>query len=741
MGVCVSKAEMAAHTEADHKVWESKARAGGMWKSAAHRSQVGALERDLLNLQGQLDVGAGAAAAGLTHEQELLRALQAEAERAAAEAERSRARAAETEQRSQAQTADLAARELRLHDRERRLTEIERMLETKEVDLSVWSQPEHGEKLLLQELHGARAALEQAGGVPAQINLLGPCERLLSVLPRYVLEKLHLENRGHAGTYMDSAELVTSIADRASEIANSKGHTLAARLRRRTVSNLREATVRTLFATIDKDGNNELDGDEVRQVFAAAGVTLTDEDVAEAMAVMDVDRSGTVDADEFTRWINSGFGGTDEILWEMMQSATSVAEPLLRSLVTWGEERIIKAMGKTMTPVEQMPKRDILVGLRERTLILKLEQEQKPRHKQDEATSVAGAAHWAEPLLYRCLSVLHVELRNFPHEEETVPAVQGPAYGEIVHVKHVEGGYLALADFAAFVPISAPGGGERAELLFEQLTGSAAGEDGGARLVWEPGHRGSTMSTDVMSDAAKVRLEYAAGVVTPGTEAATTVLQSAIRRKLATKTLQRSLKAAVLMQSSFRGLKVRQEHAKQDVWLRQNHGVAMQRSSRLLEQSAPLSDFQKQVATRRNETEADTAALEAKAAFKVFDTSGDGLLDASEFQALMGELGEPVTMLQAQDLLKDIDLDNSGEIDLAEFSRWWQSKGRLIKQVIRLNDQARPENFFAIDDADRIDDLDAEIGDGGGDDWLVQSQAAAAEISERLCKQDAARAR
>lgn len=64
--------------------------------------------------------------------------------------------------------------------------------------------------------------------------------------------------------------------------------------------------------------------------------------------------------------------------------------------------------------------------------------------------------------------------------------------------------------------------------------------------------------------------------------------------------------------------------------------------------------------------------LELASAFRMFDTNGDGIITREEFRhglvALTNLAGSPVTDMQADELMRVLDKDNSGTIDFAEVS-------------------------------------------------------------------------
>ena len=60
---------------------------------------------------------------------------------------------------------------------------------------------------------------------------------------------------------------------------------------------------------------------------------------------------------------------------------------------------------------------------------------------------------------------------------------------------------------------------------------------------------------------------------------------------------------------------------------------------------------------------------ELMGAFKVFDKNGDGKINAAEVFAAMRELGDAVTQEEAQQMVKEADLDGDGQIDFSEFCK------------------------------------------------------------------------
>lgn len=70
----------------------------------------------------------------------------------------------------------------------------------------------------------------------------------------------------------------------------------------------------------------------------------------------------------------------------------------------------------------------------------------------------------------------------------------------------------------------------------------------------------------------------------------------------------------------------------------------------------------------------DPAAM-AREIFAKVDANGDGLLDRSEISALASRLGKTLTPAELDAAMKEMDADNSGEVDIGEFENWWAKIG------------------------------------------------------------------
>ncbi|PAA74544.1 hypothetical protein BOX15_Mlig026712g1 [Macrostomum lignano] len=82
---------------------------------------------------------------------------------------------------------------------------------------------------------------------------------------------------------------------------------------------------------------------------------------------------------------------------------------------------------------------------------------------------------------------------------------------------------------------------------------------------------------------------------------------------------------------------------------------------------------------------ADDSRSDLRRAFALFDTDGSGTIDPEELVAFMTALGEPVTMAEARDMIKETDVDGDGQIDFREFVRLVMGSvrpGRSIEDLL-----------------------------------------------------------
>ncbi len=59
--------------------------------------------------------------------------------------------------------------------------------------------------------------------------------------------------------------------------------------------------------------------------------------------------------------------------------------------------------------------------------------------------------------------------------------------------------------------------------------------------------------------------------------------------------------------------------------------------------------------------------LEIKEAFKIFDRDGNGYIDAKELKHVVTRMGHVLTPAEADEFMKEADLDGDGKLDYNEF--------------------------------------------------------------------------
>lgn len=79
---------------------------------------------------------------------------------------------------------------------------------------------------------------------------------------------------------------------------------------------------------------------------------------------------------------------------------------------------------------------------------------------------------------------------------------------------------------------------------------------------------------------------------------------------------------------------------------------------------------------KKNMTEklSEEQIQEFKEAFSLFDKDGDGTISTKELGTVMRALGQNPTEAEIQDMIKDVDKDNSGSIEFKEFLELMQKK-------------------------------------------------------------------
>lgn len=59
--------------------------------------------------------------------------------------------------------------------------------------------------------------------------------------------------------------------------------------------------------------------------------------------------------------------------------------------------------------------------------------------------------------------------------------------------------------------------------------------------------------------------------------------------------------------------------------------------------------------------------IEIREAFKIFDRDGNGYIDAKELKQVVTRMGEALTSAEADEFMKEADLDGDGKLDYNEF--------------------------------------------------------------------------
>lgn len=79
-----------------------------------------------------------------------------------------------------------------------------------------------------------------------------------------------------------------------------------------------------------------------------------------------------------------------------------------------------------------------------------------------------------------------------------------------------------------------------------------------------------------------------------------------------------------------------------------------------------FNGFLNMMAKKQKEDSISTAE-KFRDAFKVFDKDGDGFISATELQHVMKSFGEDLTKDEAEEMVKQADIDGDGQIDYKEF--------------------------------------------------------------------------
>ncbi|CAF0808129.1 unnamed protein product [Rotaria sp. Silwood1] len=80
---------------------------------------------------------------------------------------------------------------------------------------------------------------------------------------------------------------------------------------------------------------------------------------------------------------------------------------------------------------------------------------------------------------------------------------------------------------------------------------------------------------------------------------------------------------------------------------------------------------------------------ELREAFRVFDQNGDGSITLSELRIVLDQMGLDPTEEELQDMIREVDEDQSGTISFAEFVD-------MVKKAVDTNKSSREELFRAF---------------------------------------------
>ena len=87
---------------------------------------------------------------------------------------------------------------------------------------------------------------------------------------------------------------------------------LAAKPSDKSSQSEKELAIERLFNEIDRDNSGTLDRDEIGALAEKLGKQMSDEELDEAMAAMDLDGEGDIDLEEFQAWFSQSEGGIQE---------------------------------------------------------------------------------------------------------------------------------------------------------------------------------------------------------------------------------------------------------------------------------------------------------------------------------------------------------------------------------------------------------------------------------------------
>lgn len=87
--------------------------------------------------------------------------------------------------------------------------------------------------------------------------------------------------------------------------------------------------------------------------------------------------------------------------------------------------------------------------------------------------------------------------------------------------------------------------------------------------------------------------------------------------------------------------------------------------------SIKFPDFLNLMVRKMRETDTEEELIEA---FQVFDREGNGLITAQELRHVMTNLGEKLSAEEADEMIREADVDGDGQINYEEFVKMMLSK-------------------------------------------------------------------
>lgn len=87
--------------------------------------------------------------------------------------------------------------------------------------------------------------------------------------------------------------------------------------------------------------------------------------------------------------------------------------------------------------------------------------------------------------------------------------------------------------------------------------------------------------------------------------------------------------------------------------------------------SIDFPEFLTMMARKMKDTDSEAEIAEA---FKVFDRNGDGKISAAELRHVLTSIGEKLSDADVDQMIREADVNNDGEIDIQEFTQLLSTK-------------------------------------------------------------------